>query len=198
MEQPDWQQAWRRLRWRRRGAWQWPIFVVLTLLDGVVLTVLPVSGDGPDGLFAAILVAGFLNLFVVAVVAPLVALAVRRRRPDLPRIVARDYCGTALLVVAAVGLLIAGLAHRPSAAAAADERRAILQSMQTYLHAEEPQLLGSLDRTDVLQLEPQYFRACVPRDRGDRWLCVFVSTDQQPPGLRRDTNETPNGQLRFP
>src|SRR5215217_2408945 len=189
MERVDWQQALRRLRWRRRGAWQWPAFVLLTVIDAVLLTELPFYGDGPGGLFPGLLVAGFINLFVVAIVAPLAAVLLRRRRPDLPRIVARDYSGTALLIVAAVGLVVAGLAHRPSAAAADDERRAVLAGVQTYLHAEEPRLLRAIGRTDVIELEPQYFRACVPRDRADRWLCLFVSTDQRPVGLRRDPSE---------
>ena len=38
---------WPRLRWRMRGAWQWPAFAVLTLLDGVLLTKLPFYGRGP-------------------------------------------------------------------------------------------------------------------------------------------------------
>ena len=37
-----------------------------------------------------------------------------------------------------------------------------------------------------------WFRACVPGDDPDRWLCLFVFTDQSPPGLRRDTNRAPN------
>ena len=38
-----------RMRWRMRGAWLWPAFVVLTLAEGVLLEVLPISGDGPGG-----------------------------------------------------------------------------------------------------------------------------------------------------
>jgi hypothetical protein len=36
MEQRDLQQGWRRMRWRLRGAWQWPTFLALTVADGVV------------------------------------------------------------------------------------------------------------------------------------------------------------------
>ena len=38
------------------------------------------------------------NLILVAVVAPLLALWLRRRRPDLPKVVAQDTTGTALVV----------------------------------------------------------------------------------------------------
>ena len=37
-----------RVRWRLRGAWMWPTFVALTLLDGLVLHLLPPVGTGVD------------------------------------------------------------------------------------------------------------------------------------------------------
>ena len=36
------------------------------------------------------------------------------------------------------------------------------------------------------------YRTCVPGEDPDRWLCLFVFTDQNPPGLREDTNRAPN------
>jgi hypothetical protein len=192
MEQHEWQHAWRRLRWRRRGAWQWPAFGVLTAIDAIVLALVPFYDGGPGGLYPALLVAAFLNLVVVAVLAPVAARLLRRRRPDLPRIVARDYAGTALLTVLAALLLAGGLAHRPAAAAAAAERRAVLAGVHAYVLSQEPALRASLARTDVVELEPRYFRACVPRPEPQRWLCLFISTDQRPAGLKRDPSETSN------
>src|SRR3954469_23455904 len=82
--------VWRsRLRWRMRGAWQWPLFGLLTVADAVLIARLPFAAEGPDAL-GAILLAGVFNLLVVGVLAPLPALAVRRRRRDLPVVVARD------------------------------------------------------------------------------------------------------------
>ena len=43
----------RRLRWRLRGAWQWPVFAVLTVVDAVLIARLPFQGEGPDALGAA-------------------------------------------------------------------------------------------------------------------------------------------------
>jgi MFS family permease len=192
MEQHAWQQAWRRLRWRRRGAWQWPAFALLTAVDAVVLALVPFYTDGPGGLYPSLLVAAFLNLVVVAVLAPLAARLVRRRRPDLPRIVARDYAGTALLGVLAAALLAGGLVHRPAAAASAAERRAVVAGVHAYVLSQEPALRGALAGIDVIELEPRYFRACVPRPEPQRWLCLFVSTDQRPAGLKRDPSETSN------
>ena len=56
-----------RLRWRLRGAMLWPAFVVAVVVEALLLDLLPVAGDGGPGLFAAVLLAGFLNLVLVAV-----------------------------------------------------------------------------------------------------------------------------------
>src|SRR4051812_17810009 len=36
---------WRRLRWRLRGAWQWPAFAVLTVVDALLVARLPFQGE---------------------------------------------------------------------------------------------------------------------------------------------------------
>jgi len=71
--------TWRRLRWRLRGAWQWPVFVLLTAIDTILIALLPFPGEGTDPL-GALLLATFFNLLAVAVVAPLAGLLLRRRR----------------------------------------------------------------------------------------------------------------------
>src|SRR3954447_26603240 len=101
---------WPRLRWRMRGAWQWPTFGVLTVADTVLITRLPFHEDGPDAL-GAVLLAGFFNLLAVGVAAPFLGMLLRRRRRDLPAVVARDYAGTALLALVTAGLVAGGLAH---------------------------------------------------------------------------------------
>src|SRR3954447_6290737 len=92
-----------RLRWRLRGAMLWPAFMAAVVIEAVLLDRLPVSGaDGP-GLFAALLLAGFANLFVVAVAAPLAGRWLRRRRPGMTPVIATDRAGEVL--VAAGGAL---------------------------------------------------------------------------------------------
>jgi hypothetical protein len=194
MVQLEWQHAWQRLRWRRRGAWQWPAFVLLTGVDAVVLALLPFYAGGPDGFYPALLVSVFFNLVAVAIGAPIAGAVVRRARPDLPRLVARDYAGTTLLVALAVFLVAGGVAHRPAAAADSAQRRAVLAGVQRYVDAEAPELHARVGLTDIAQLEPRLYRACVPRPRSLRWLCLFVSTDQQPAGLTRDHDERSNAQ----
>ena len=34
----------RRLRWRLLGAWRWPLFVVVTIADGLIIHALPPTG----------------------------------------------------------------------------------------------------------------------------------------------------------
>jgi hypothetical protein len=186
----------RRLRWRLRGAWQWPAFVVLTVVDGVVLERLPFYGDGPGGVVPGVLLAGFLNLFVVAVLAPPAGTGLRRVRRDLPRIVARDYAGTALLAAIAVLLVIGGLAHRPAVAEEEDDERAVAASVHDYVLSEAPEYRSGLDHIDALRLVPDEYRACVPGADPNRWLCLIVSTDQQPPGITLDNDQAPNSTYR--
>src|SRR2546423_9567143 len=103
-----------RLRWRLRGAWMWPAFVVLTVADALILHALPIATDGID-LVPALLLGGFANLLVVAVIAPLSGRLVRRFRPDLPKAVAADYAGATLLAALTGALLVGGQLHRPAA-----------------------------------------------------------------------------------
>src|SRR3954453_927009 len=93
----------RRLRWRLRGARLWPTFALLTLLDGLLLHHHPVAGDS-TAVVSGLLLAGFLNLIGIVVLAPLIS---RRLRAGRPREIADDRAGTA--VVAAITVAIAAL-----------------------------------------------------------------------------------------
>jgi hypothetical protein len=187
-----------RLRWRMRGAWQWPCFLALTVVDGLLLRHLPVEGDGPGTLVAALLLAGFLNLFVVAALAPLAGRRLRRRRGDLPRAIADNYAGTLLLGLVAVGLALGGLAHRPALAAEHDDEAAAFARVHDYVVREgEPQYRVRVGQIDLLRLKQDYYRSCVPGDDPRLWLCLYVNTDQRPAGVVRDTERVPNSSLRM-
>jgi hypothetical protein len=191
MQRQEFQQGWRRLRWRLRGAWQWPTFLALTVGDAVLLVLLPFYDSGPGGLFPALLLAGFANLVAVAVVAPLAGRLVRLARRDLPRVVARDYAGTIALVAVAALLLAGGVLHRPAIARADSERAAVLLAMHDYVLAQQPSLRDQLVYTDAVQLEPKLYRACVPKHHVGRYLCLIVSTAQHPAGITLDHSEDP-------
>jgi hypothetical protein len=186
--------TWRRLRWRLRGAWQWPTFAVLTAVDAVVIALLPFQGEGTDAL-GAVLVATFFNLLAVALVAPLAGALLRRRRRDLPWPIARDYAGAFLLVAIAAGLLAGGLAHRSAVIAERADRRAVLGAVHDFVVEHEPAFAAGLAAVDTRRLEAERYRACVLAP-GEGPLCLFVNTDQRPAGVTRDPSREPNSALQ--
>jgi hypothetical protein len=146
--------------------------------------------------FPGVLLAGFVNLLAVAVAAPALGLLVRRRRPDLPRLIAANYAGTWLLAAITVGVVAAGLLHRSAVDDEQARERAIATAMHDFVLRDEPRLRGSLDTIDLIRIDRDYYRACIPHDEPGHYLCLFVSTDQHPPGVTRDTEEVPNSSYR--
>jgi hypothetical protein len=186
----------RRLRWRLRGAWLWPTFVLATLLETALLHALPVQGES-TGWISALLVAGCMNLVAVVVLGGPGGLLLRRKRPDLPKVVAADYAGTAALGVVAVGLVVAGLVHRPvivDRQAAFDEQllavhRWVAQHGDAFANAH-------VSQADTVAVDEDLFRTCVPGRDPKRWLCLVVDTTQSPPVVKRDINREPNADFQ--
>jgi hypothetical protein len=181
-----------RLRWRMRGAWLWPAFFGLTIVDGVLITDLPPYGWTPPGLVGGVLLAGFANLFLLAVIAPVAAIALRRRRRDLPRPIAYDYAGTTLVAILTVVILVGGLAHRPAVSAQRADEAAMLAAVRSYVTTHAPEWEGGLERLDVRAFAPDVYRACVPGPDARRWLCLIVDTDRRPVRVVRDASMEPN------
>jgi hypothetical protein len=184
--------GWTRLRWRMRGAWMWPAFLACTVGDGLLLHELPVWGDGMP-VVPALLFCGFVNLVVVAVVAPGVGrLLRRRRRPDLPQLVANDYAGTALIGGVSALLVLGGVLHHPAVAAHRRAFQAQAAAARNYLLAAAPaRLHARLSDADTLKLTDGLYRTCVP-ERPRRAFCVLVRTSQDPPVVREDPSRAPN------
>jgi hypothetical protein len=181
-----------RLRWRMRGAWLWPAFFALCAIDGALIVLLPPFDGAPGDLFGAVLMAGIANLFAIAVPGPLAAHALRRRRPDLPRVVAFDYAGTALVLAVGVLVLAAGLLHRPSVVAERGDEDAMFLAVHEYVSARAAEWQPGLGRIDAVQLAPEVYRACVPGADPRRALCLIVDTDRRPAGVVRDDSMVPN------
>lgn len=185
-----------RLRWRLRGAWMWPAFVVLTVADAVLLHALPIATDRID-LVPAALLSGFANLLVVAVVAPLSGRLVRRGRPDLPKAVATDYAGAALLAAVSGVLLVGGLLHRPAVERAERDLRVQAAAARAFLLTEAPLAVRSrLGAADTIRLAAGFYRTCVPEGRPRRAFCVFVRTGRGPAVVRADPDRSPNAEYR--
>lgn len=189
---------WRRWRWRVRGAWQWPAFAVFLVGDVVLLSVLPPSGDSAS-LTGAFVIGGVLNLVIVGVLGPLAGALLRRRRRDLPRVVANDYAGAVLLSATFLALLGFGLANRHRLTLHDREFRVQSDAVREYVGAVGPAVYRrNLDRADSTRVETHLYRTCVPGADSEHSLCFFVDTSKSPPGLRRDTNGTPNWRLFGP
>jgi hypothetical protein len=191
---------WRsRLRWRWRGALQWPAFVVLCLADALLLGLLPISGDEGTDFVPALLLAMFFNLLAVALIGPVAALALRRRRPDLPKVVAQDYTGTVALVLVTAGFLVGGLLHAPVRAEAERDFAAQARAAHAYASARAPaQFRSNTGGMTTLKLEDELYRTCVPGADPKRWFCMYVSTDSSPPGVTVDRNRESNASLNRP
>lgn len=164
-----------RLRWRLHGAWMWPTFVVLTLVDGVIVHWRPPSGDG-ESTVSGWLIGLFLSLLAIIIGMPIAGRVIRRLRPDMPKVVARDYGGTVAICGVTIVLLAAGLAHH--SAIASDQRtledataRAVAY-IGVHAPASFRENLGSAS-TWVIE-SGRVYRTCV-RDRpGSRTYCVIV------------------------
>ena len=188
----------RRLRWRLRGAWQWPAFLALTVVDAVLLVLLPPYDGAPEHLFPGVVLAGSVNLVALVLLAPPLGRALRRRRPDLPRMVASNYAGAALVAALTAGLVAGGLAHRSAAHAEVGREQAVAAAVHAYVIEQAPEHRDALGAIDVIRIDRDYYRACIPGDDARHWLCLFVSTDQHPPGITRDTEEVSNSEAYRP
>jgi hypothetical protein len=187
---------WRsRLRWRLRGAWQWPTFAALTLVDAVVLARLPFAG-GRSSLLGAFLAAGFMNLAVVAVVPRAAGVLLRRRRPHLPREIAADAAGTAGLVGLTALLIAGGVAHRPALQQDDATRAMAIDAARRFAaHSAPAAYVVNLHRSDTWQQGASLFRTCFPGRDPRRDFCVIVRTDEPAPIVRRDPDQRPNATI---
>jgi uncharacterized membrane protein YhaH (DUF805 family) len=166
-----------RLRWRRRGAWMWPMFIVLTLVDAVIGHLLPPAGDSQT-LFGAALLALFINLIGVILLTFPSALVVRRLHPDMPMVVARNYGGTGVVVGVTVVLLLVGLLHQPTIDSQQSAMRDAIERAEAYIGDRAPaEFRRNVQYVDAFAIQPgSIYRACVPGASADRTYCVIVNT----------------------
>ena len=75
--------------------------------------------------------------------------------------IARDYAGTALLVLITCGLLAGGLVHRSAVVAERADQRAVFAAVHDYLVRDRPGVRAGLGTLDTLKLETDSYRACV-------------------------------------
>jgi len=178
-----------RLRWRLRGAWLWPTFVVLTLADAVIVHALPLSGDSASLVGSWLLSVGSACWRSLRLAPPL-GFAVRRLRPDMPRLVARNYAGAVTTLTVSIVLLAAGLAHR-------DVIKADLAALQdasaarrrTSVPTRRPSSSNQPAPPRHLRVQPpEVYRSCAATPTGTvstAWLSSVTSRSGKSGPLRR-------------
>ena len=189
-----------RIRWRLRGAWMWPTFIAITLLDGVILHELPPVQEGYP-LIAGILIATFANLVLIGAVAPWLARRIWSRRPSAapgapPRAqleVLTDRIGTGLLLASLMGLVAAGLAAKPVVVAETEEKERAARELYRYVtgHGSE-ELKRNLEASDMVRQGDDYFRACIPNDDRDDRTCYLLDVRRRDVRIEEDPSSLPN------
>jgi len=185
----------RRARWRLRGALLWPTFAAATLVDAAIMHWLPIAGEGTHWV-PALLLAGCLNVAAVALLGGLGGLALRHLRPSLPKVVADDRAGTAVLGLLAGTYLVAGLVHGPEVDAQRDAFSAQSVAVRRWIDANGNSFARAhVDRADSIRIEQDLYRTCVPRSAPRRHLCLIVDTSTSPPRVTRDSSGESNAEL---
>ena len=189
-----------RVRWRLRGAWMWPTFVAVTLLDGLIMWRLPPVGGGVDPI-PALLIATFGNLALIALVAPWLARRTWKRRPAAepgapPRAqleVLTDRIGTGLLVASVLGVVVAGLAARPLVVSETKETERNAKAFRSFILARgDQELIRNLETANTIELGDTLFRTCVARDDRRRFFCTLIDVNEHPPRIDVDPSAEPN------
>lgn len=173
-----------RLRWRLRGAWLAPVVVVLTVADALLIHYRPLAGDGRTDLFAALLLAVFLNLVAIAALAPFAGMALRRVRPDLPGLVARDYAGVVLVLLVTAAIAAAGQRHHATVARHGDALADAHARALAWIGANAPPAFRRhVELADTIAVVPgSLYRTCAPDPRKARYWCVVVRSGARFPG----------------
>ncbi len=193
-----------RIRWRLRGATMWPAFIAVTLIDGLILHLLPPIGTGVD-LIPAILLATFGNLVLIGALAPWLARRAWARRaaaepgapPRAQREVLTDRIGTGLLLASIVGVIAAGLAARPTVVSETEDTQRNAEAFRNLvLHTGDAELIRNLETANTVRLREDYFRTCIARDDRRRYFCAFVDTGADPAQVTPDSSAEPNSIYR--
>jgi len=191
-----------RIRWRLRGASVWPAFVATTLLDGLILDLLPPVATTTLNYLEGVLIATFGNLFLVGAAAPFLAKRLLRRGQAAPvegesqvieAELLRDRVGTALLAAGVAASLASGLANRPLIVSETEASEQNARVVRDYVnHSGDEELRRNLETANTIRLGEGYFRTCLARDDRERFVCLLVDTGKEPADVRRDPSAVPN------
>jgi len=167
----------RRARWRRRGAWLWPVFTATVIADALLGHLRPPTAD-TQSLAAGALAGLALNLVAVLLLSRPLGALLRRIRGDLPGVVARNYAGTCVVLAVSAALLGAGLAHHAAVLANRAAMRDATARAEAWIgDRAPPEFRRNARLADTLVIQAgSIYRTCVPGRRGGRAYCVIVKT----------------------
>jgi hypothetical protein len=153
----------------------WPAFLALTVLDGIIGTLLPGQGDSTR-FVGAMLFGAAINLLAIVLLSWPLGLLLRRRRPDFPSFIARDYAGTLALSLVTLALLVVGVLNHASIEA---DHRAMDDAVvraQAYIGDHAPaEFVRNLGFVTTFVIQPRtVYRVCVPGRDSGRTYCVIV------------------------
>ena len=185
-----------RWRWRLRGAWLWKAFVALIVVNAFVGHALPPVGDS-ESIAGAALVAAVLELLAVVVLSWPLMLLIRRARPDLPKLIARDDGGTVALAAVTVALLVAGIVHHPTLVADGRALQDATAQAQAYIGDHAPaRFRANLQAVNVYEVQPpRLYRVCISDTSGTETYCVVVDRDRTFGHSVRFDGDEPNAVL---
>jgi hypothetical protein len=187
----------RRLRWRLVGAWRWPAYAVVTVVDAVLLHEV---GTGVRFNWAvSLILASFVNVALLAAADLLARLTARNRAArgtpmeDTQLEVTIDRGGVALLAIGMVGLAASGIATHHLIVSETRDTEANARAVEAYVNAHGgPEYRRNIETANTVRLAPDYFRTCIADDARSRYLCLFVDTKRKPPKVVRDPSTLPN------
>jgi hypothetical protein len=154
------------------------MFVAAIAADAVLEHIRPPAGNA-ESIASAALVGLVLNLLAVLLLARPVGALIRRFRPDMPWVVARNYAGTSVVVVVSAALLIAGLVHHSSIVANQNTLRDATVRAQAWIGTWAPAAFRrNANLPDTLTIQAgSIYRTCVPGQDFRRTYCVIVKTN---------------------
>jgi Kef-type K+ transport system membrane component KefB len=164
-----------RARWRWRGAWLWPAFVITAVLDGAIARARPFAGDS-QGFLGGMLAGLIINLVVVVCCSGVLAKMLRRRRTDVPVAVARNYGGTFAVVTVSVLLAAIGLGRHSGIVARQRALSDAIVRAAAFIGDHAPATFRvDATRTDTFTIQAgEIYRTCVSSQDGRRAYCVIV------------------------
>src|SRR5215218_5029994 len=144
----------------------WPTFIAVTLVDALILHLLPPIGEGVN-FIPALLIATIGNLILIGVIGPWLARRTWKRRPaaepGAPQRaqleVLSDRIGTGLLVATIVGVTAVGLAARPLVVAETEAKERAAETLYSHVRANgTPEQRRNLEASDMDRWFEGYFR----------------------------------------